>query len=324
MAYEDLLSSTPYDDVFKTLVHDQRELILPLLNETFGTAYEKDRATIEFLSDEHFLMVGGNPDKMVSDSSFKVTMDDAETIYHYECQSTPDHTMAVRFFQYDSQIALEQGILENKVLEVHFPHSAALYLRSTSTTPDELIIRIGAYGSDNFIEYPIPIIKLKKYNDIETIFRKKLYILIPFYIFLHEAGFKEYESSEEKREELFGYFSSIVERLDQLVQEGNLGLYQRNMIVELSRKVIANIANKYEHVQKGVIDIMGGKVLEYEAKTNFLKGMAEGEVKGKIDGLVSAAYNLMNKLGCTIEQAVDLIDVAPDIRSIVLEKLKEH
>lgn len=42
-------------------------------------------------------------------------------------------------------------------------------------------------------------------------------------------------------------------------------LYNR-IIVELSKKVVDNIARKYERIKKGVDGIMGGKVIETEAK----------------------------------------------------------
>ena len=36
-----ILSSTPYDDVFRTILVDCKGLIYPLLNEVFGENYDK-------------------------------------------------------------------------------------------------------------------------------------------------------------------------------------------------------------------------------------------------------------------------------------------
>lgn len=44
----------------------------------------------------------------------------------------------------------------------------------------------------------------------------------------------------------------------------------------MSRKVIENLAVKYENVAKGVCRQMGGKVLNYEAKDILNRGRAEG------------------------------------------------
>ena len=49
--------------------------------------------------------------------------------------------------------------------------------------------------------YYVPIAKIVKYS-IDEIFEKKLYILIPFYIFTYEADFDEYNTDKEKLAEL--------------------------------------------------------------------------------------------------------------------------
>jgi hypothetical protein len=56
----------------------------------------------------------------------------------------------------------------------------------------------------------------------------------------------------------------------------------------MSNKVLAHIASKYNTVRKGVKSIMGGRVLEYEAKTIRNEGIEEG-----IRGTVS----ILEKLG---------------------------
>ncbi len=51
--YEDLISSTPYDDVFRTLLNDCSRLALPLINEMFGENYT-GREKIFFSPNEHY------------------------------------------------------------------------------------------------------------------------------------------------------------------------------------------------------------------------------------------------------------------------------
>ena len=43
----------------------------------------------------------------------------------------------------------------------------------------------------------------------------------------------------------------------------------------MAGKVLEHIAQKYENVREGVKSVMGGKVLEYEAKTIKLEGRLE-------------------------------------------------
>ena len=46
--------STPYDDVFRTLLNDCSPLIIPMINEIFGEHYT-GREKIIFSQNEHFL-----------------------------------------------------------------------------------------------------------------------------------------------------------------------------------------------------------------------------------------------------------------------------
>ena len=59
----------------------------------------------------------------------------------------------------------------------------------------------------------------------------------------------------------------------------------RCTIIDMSNKVLEHIAKKYDAVRKGVKSVMGGKVLEYEAKTIRNEGLEEGLEKGKEKGI---------------------------------------
>ena len=52
----------------------------------------------------------------------------------------------------------------------------------------------------------------------------------------------------------------------------------------MSKKVLESIATKYKNVQKGVNDIISGKVLKHEGKTILNKGIAIGEARGEERG----------------------------------------
>lgn len=53
----------------------------------------------------------------------------------------------------------------------------------------------------------------------------------------------------------------------------------------MSNKVLEHIAKDYEKVKKGVKSVMGGKILEYEAKSIWKNGLAEGISQGKFQAL---------------------------------------
>lgn len=58
-------------------------------------------------------------------------------------------------------------------------------------------------------------------------------------------------------------------------------------IIDMSNKVLEHIAMKYCSVREGVKAVMGGKVLEYEAKSIKREGIEKG-----IRGTVSILKNL--------------------------------
>lgn len=100
------------------------------------------------------------------------------------------------------------------------------------------------------VQYDVPIMKVQTYS-LDDIFKKRLLMLIPFYIFSHEKGFPEYNSNEKKLEELKAEYQSILERLEELEHQGAITAFDKRTIIELSGDVIKEIAQKYENVQKG-------------------------------------------------------------------------
>ena len=181
MAY----SSTPYDDVFRTLVNDCSKLIIPLINEAFGESYTGDEI-IQFSPNEHFLnQQDGSEDKRITDTTFAI-VGKVTKRYHLECQSTLDYSILIRIFEYDAQIALDQDseIVGSRII-VSFPNTAVLFLRSNASTPDVMEIVIRTPGGD--ISYDVPVMKVKSYS-IEEIFVCKFTVVLPCILKLLKIG----------------------------------------------------------------------------------------------------------------------------------------
>ena len=261
-----------YDGAFRTILNDCRKLIIPVINEIFGEAYTGEEE-IRFFPNEHFLDQQNEADKeRITDTNFTV-YGKMPKKYHVECESSlPDGRITIRLFEYDAQIALDEGEVTEETLTVTFPNTAVLYLRTYKKTPDKMKYVIITPGGT--VQYDIPIMKVQKYS-LDDIFEKRLLMLIPFYIFSHENSFPEYNSNEQKLEELKAEYQVILERLDGLEQQGVIGAFDKRTIIELSGDVIKEIAQKYENVQKGVGDIMSGALIETEARRILKKGMNE-------------------------------------------------
>lgn len=281
--------NTPYDDVFHTLLNDCTHLIIPVINEIFHENYQGNE-TITFHVNEHY--INGQDmqlEKRVTDNCFTV-QGEVKKNYHIECQSTSDSSMLVRMFEYGTQIALDEGKTQKNVLEVEFPHSAILFLRSTRNTPDKLKINMKTPGGN--VSYDVPVMKIKEYS-LDEIFKRNLLFLIPFYIFNHENQFEEYNTDPERLYILKKEYEFIKNRLEQLCTEYKINAYTRLAIINMSRIVVENLARKYNNIKEGVTEVMGGQILDYEAKQIRNEGIECGIEQGREEGMEELIENML-------------------------------
>ena len=275
-------SPTPYDDVFRTLLNDCSGLIIPVINELFGESYAGDEQIV-FSPDEHFQnRQDGGESKRITDTNFSI-IGKTRKRYHLECESTVDYTVLVRIFEYDAQIALDQGseVAGNKIT-VSFPNTAVLFLRSTEATPDEMEAAIRTPRGD--VSYGVPVMKAKVYSSRE-IFEKKLLFLLPFHIFAYEGRFPEIEGDAGELSRLEAEYAGIAERLEGLAGKGEINEFQKRTIMDMSGRVLAHLASKHEKIRKGVGAVMSGQVLDYEAKRILNEGRREGIEEGRREGM---------------------------------------
>ena len=327
-----------YDGVFRTVVSDCKNFLLPFINEVFGESYEGSEI-IQFHPNEHFIDQQDEADiRRITDTNFTVIGKEKKH-YHLECESSVyNKGMLIRIFEYDAQIALDQAELEREIIKVTFPHTAVLYLRSNSKTPNEIKIVIETPGGS--VEYGVPVVKMTAYR-IADIFEKRLYMLLPFYIFTHEKTLNECNTDEKKLEKLKKEYQEIVEHLDELTKKEEITSFEKRTLMELSNDVLKKIAQKYEKVQEGVGEIMCGALIETEARTILLQGLqqgrseglqqgrseglqqgrSEGFTEGSMKGRLMDIKNLMDSVNWTAEQAMDALKIPKEERAGYLEKL---
>ena len=81
----------------------------------------------------------------------------------------------------------------------------------------------------------------------------------------------------------------------------------------MSNKVLVHIARKYENVMEGVKQVMGGKVLDYEAKRikneGIKEGIKEGIVEGKAAGIVETGVDV----GLSDKEILDKLQIKLNI-----------
>ena len=68
------MDNTPYDDVFRTLLTDCTELMIPVVNEIFHTKYT-GKETICLLQNEHFIkMPDGSEQERITVPALKLSV----------------------------------------------------------------------------------------------------------------------------------------------------------------------------------------------------------------------------------------------------------
>ncbi len=101
-------------------------------------------------------------------------------------------------------------------------------------------------------------------------------------------------------------YEQIKNKLEELSDQGAISEYSKCTIIGMSSKVLEHIAVKYDSVREGVKAVMGGKILEYEAKTIKREGLEQGLEQGE-DRLSRLISMLMEN-----ERTEDVIRAAQD------------
>ena len=257
------MNNTIFDDVFRTMIEKMPYLAVPLINEVFHTSYPED-VKITQLRNEHQQKDG----EIITDSCLLI----GKKMYHIECQSTDDTTMAIRMIEYDFAIAVENAEKQGRRYRIEFPRSCVLFLRSSGNTPDYLEADV-IFPDGKTHVYSIPAIKMADYTK-DHIFEKNLLMLLPFYIMRYEKKKHDMRKNLELLQILLDEYDEIRINLEkELTETGKAELYTN--LTKLIVKIADHIFEKEEAIRKGIGDVMGGKVLELESER--LK--AEGEAR---------------------------------------------
>ena len=155
-----------FDDVFRTMEEHIPELMLPLINEVFKSNYSMDTKVVRLGDKRHLLQYS-----METDSCLSIE----NKLYHFECESNPNNgTIAVRMFQYDVTMALEEKRKEKGVYVVDFPLSCVIYLRHNKRTRDreKVLVRMPDGRS---IEYIVPVLKSQNFTKDEIFNKNYMY-----------------------------------------------------------------------------------------------------------------------------------------------------
>lgn len=298
-----MANNTIFDDVFRTMLEKMPELVIPLINEVFGTNYPAD-IPIEQQRNEHQMKSG----EKITDTRLKI----ADKIYHIECQSTSDTEMVIRMIEYDFAISLESKKIENGRYRIYFPHSCVLYLRGkgrSNTIGMDIVMPNG-----QIIKYDLPAIYVENYTT-DVIFQKKLLFLLPFYIMRYEKSREKLEKNPEELRELLQEYEKIAGKLeDSLLGRGREA--QHRYLVEVIIRISDYIFANSEKTRKGVNAAMGGEVLDL--KTDKLINEIRQDVKEEVRDEVK-----MEIVVYMLKKGINTLEEIADSTNLSLEQVKK-
>ena len=293
--------NTAYDDAFRTVEQECPEALIYFVNEMFGENYG-NTAIIEHLRNEHYVQNKGEAtEKRICDSHIRITTDSKISNYHLECESSGySDSILVRIFQYAIDHAIKDSEEVHNKLTVRIPASGLLILRNKGNPPKHMTFEITTPNGS--ISYDAPVICMKGYS-LDDIFAKRMYFILPFYFFNFEDRFILYNKDAESLKEFEEIYCEVIERL-QNVDEVNLSLRSKGVIIKQMENVVKRLAYRRKRITEKVGDIMGGKVLKMEWLEKFDAAVAEGKAEG---GDIRDAERISDMLrrGKTVDEIVD-------------------
>lgn len=254
-------TNTIFDDVFRTIAEKFPQMFIGLINEVFHTDYPEN-ITCKELKNEHYTKNG----KVITDALIEIQ----SHLYHIECQSGKDGRMVIRMFEYDVAIAMENAISTDRGMEIKFPESCVVYIRSHRTVPKSHELTV-CFSDGQKILYHVPVIKVSDYS-IDDLFKKKLLAFIPYYILRYESFLKSNSMDVKKTENLLLDMSLIAEKLEECFQTDE-SMYVDMM--NLTLRICSYIIPDENQVKRKVGDVMGGKVLQLQSEVLKREGQAE-------------------------------------------------
>ncbi len=301
-----IYSDFAYDDAYRTMESECDDLLIPFVNYFHNENYGSSSKIIR-MRNEHFIEKEGHAqEKRITDSAFEIIDDNIRRMYHYECESGRySNELLVRMFEYDTQIGKDLSTLGEHCLHVNIPYSGLLLLRDKGDFR-KAYIELTTPGGD--VRYPVEIRRMSEL-DIDDIFDKHLYMLLPFYIFNVENRLDEINRDDQQLEKFADLYRDIVEKLENSVKNGCLSSFSYGVIIRLIHKVAYKMTIKRDRVQKKVGDIMGGRVLDLDIVKARREGLNEGRNEERADNIRKLAEDYMARdASLSREKAIEMAE----------------
>ena len=148
---------------------------------------------------------------------------------------------------------------------IDFPQSCILYIRNhrKRSLPDyhEAIVK---FADGQQILYRVPILQTQNYT-VDSIFEKRLLILLPYHILRYESFLKNSGSNTKKLEQLLTDYQKISDALELCTDDKKSSLYI-DIIILIEKIADYIIPKNNEKIRERLGDLMGGKILQLESE----------------------------------------------------------
>lgn len=316
--------STIFDDAFKTECEKLKPLLIPLINEIFGTEYNISVVEIDRLANEHHAALKDGSDiKRITDACLKI----GDILYHIECQSTEDGEILIRLVRYNAMIAIEDIRYDEdgRTLIVEYPRSALVRLRGKDS---KLTYTTVEHRHDSEISREkITVMNVPAYSE-DDIFEKELFFLVPFYPMRYEKELdtimKNQLEMEPEYDKICLEMEGISKRLDEEVGVGRLTENMARDLRVLARSILEYISRKLDEGIKGrLVNSMGGRILELpsdQLRRERTIGYNEGEARGEDKKTVNVIRNMLLR-GQEDEDIIGIVECTQEQIDRVRENL---
>ena len=198
---------------------------------------------------------------------------------------------------------------DRRITDVTLPKPAIVFLNCPADMPDFHLFRF----DENFCKR-VEFICMNTYT-VNELIDNRLYILMPFIVFLHpKQKNKQYTKKEKEqiKEDLVQVIHAVQQGLDRKEITGIASIR-----IMRSLHLVMNAYIKDEGLRKEVNTIMGGNIIHVEGEEFYFQGKNEGRAEGKAEGiaegmtqtLLSNIRSLMESMNLSAEQAMNALQV---------------
>ena len=262
-----------FDLVLKRLITLSNAAIIQLINGLFDTNYPLD-STVEYPNTE---TVSRKLRKLMSDT---VIIIGGLHAYHLEGEiNDDDANVALKVFEYGFAEGLRtQSIAEeDNVRTIRFPRARILYWETGGKAPDEVTLRL-IFPDETRYDYKVKTFKFLD-HDISELEKRKMAILLPFYVLKLRKQVVSAKTSQE-RSELSGEMRSILDKLvepvDRSAAAGLMNESDKRIVLEHMERLYRELYNQYEELTE-VDTMLKDRLLTYseEAEQRAREDMAK-------------------------------------------------